>query len=330
MSRVHIASVHPSHAIPGARITLTGAFAVDGTRLPEVTVQGQPARIVLATDDRLSILVPAGIAESGPSRVRVASDGHADAVVNIAAPIATGLHQVDNPAIDRAGNLYLTYSGTRGQEVPVSIFRVGPNGTREAFSSGIVNPTSLAFDAAGRLYASSRFEGLVYRLEADGTAEVFATELGVACGLAFGPDGTLFVGDRSGTIFAVDRLGHATPLATLPSSVAAFHLAISPDALYVSGPTLSTSDQIYRVGFDGRVEVFADGFGRPQGLTFGPDGGLYVIEALAGASGVYRLRRNGDRTLILAGAGLVGLAFDASGALIVCSNDTAYRLPAAA
>jgi streptogramin lyase len=69
----------------------------------------------------------------------------------------------------------------------------------------------------------------------DGTTEAFAHDLGVACGLAFAPDGMLFVGDRSGTIFRVDPNGHATTFATLPASVAAFHLAIGPDgALYVS------------------------------------------------------------------------------------------------
>ena len=108
---------------------------------------------------------------------------------------------------DRDGNLYVTYSGTRGQQVPVSIFRVRPNGTRETFSSGIVNPTSMAIDPEGRLYVSSRFEGTVYRVMRGRDAEPFATDLGVACGLAFAPDGTLFVGDRSGTIFRVDRDG---------------------------------------------------------------------------------------------------------------------------
>ena len=110
----------------------------------------------------------------------------------------------------------------------MSIFRVRPNGTRETFSSGIVNPTSMAVDPEGRLYVSSRFEGTVYRLLPDGSAEPFATDLGVACGLAFAPDGTLFVGDRSGTIFKVDRGGQATTFASLPSSVAAFHLALGP------------------------------------------------------------------------------------------------------
>src|SRR6476661_7323362 len=95
----------------------------------------------------------------------------------------------------------------------------------------------ISFDPQGRLHVSSRFEGTVYRVAADGSAEPFATDLGVACGLTFAPDGTLYVGDRSGTIFRVDRDGHAVMFATLPASVAAFHLAIGPDlALYVTGP----------------------------------------------------------------------------------------------
>src|SRR4029077_8323018 len=130
------------------------------------------------------------------------------------------------------------------------------NGTRETFSSGIVNPTSIAADSQGRIYVSSRFEGTVYRLAADGTAQPYATDLGVACGLAFAPDGTLFVGDRSGTIFIVDQNGRAKPFASLPPSGAAFHLARGLDeALYVTGPTLSSYDVVYRIDSSGNVTV---------------------------------------------------------------------------
>src|SRR5207302_6761591 len=118
--------------------------------------------------------------EGGRATVRVASAPGETGYIEIAAPFATGLHQVDNPIFDHEGNLYVTYSGTRGQQVPVSIFRVRPNGTRETFSSGIVNPTSMAIDPEGRLYVSSRFEGTVYRLAPDGSVEPFATDLGVA------------------------------------------------------------------------------------------------------------------------------------------------------
>src|SRR5262249_54148991 len=199
----------------------------------------------------------------------------------------------------------------RGQQVPISIFRVRPNGTRESFSTGLVNPTSMALDPEGRLYVSSRFEGTVYRLAAGGSSETFASDLGVACGLAFAEDGTLFVGDRSGTIFKLDRGGRATAFASLPASVAAFHLAYGPPgrdaALYVTGPTLSPSDALYRIAPDGAVTRRYQKFGRPQGLGFDPQGNLYVVEALAGTSGLYRIPPHGDPELVLAGPGLVGV-----------------------
>jgi sugar lactone lactonase YvrE len=247
--------------------------------------------------------------------------------VDVAAPLATGLHQVDNPVFDRDGNLYVTYSGERGQQVPVSIFKVRPNGTRETFSSGIVNATSMAIDDAGRLYVSSRFEGTVYRVAADGSFEKFATDLGIACGLAFSKSGDLFVGDRSGTIFKVDQSGKAEAFATLPSSVAAFHLAIASDGvIWVTAPTLSTYDPIYKVAPDGKVSTMDVKFGRPQGIAFNRKGDPFVVEALAGASGVYQIERKGSPELFLAGPGLIGLAFDSSGTMVVCSNETAYRL----
>jgi sugar lactone lactonase YvrE len=328
LSSPRITSVHPAYAIEGGRVTLQGTgFTLDGPALPEVRIADRSARVVYASPTSLVVLVPAGITESGPVPIQVDVQPQ-EVHLDIAAPFAIGLHQVDNPVFDRQGNLYVTYSGTRGQQVPVSIFRVRPNGTRETFSSSIVNPTSMAIDADGRLFVSSRFEGVVYVVPPDGQAEPFASDLGVACGLAFTHDGMLMVGDRSGTIFKVDRSGHATMFATLPSSVAAFHLAIGPDrALYVTGPTLSPYDAVYRIDEYGKVTVRSESFGRPQGIAFDRGGNLTVIEALAGASGLYRLINVGNPLqLVLAGPGLVGVAYDLNGGVVVCTNDTAYRL----
>jgi hypothetical protein len=322
-----VAAVRPHWAIEGGRITIEGTgFPVDEPMLPEVRVGDVRARVVYASPTEIAVAVPSGL-EGGPTTVRIAGVAGETAIIEVAGVFATGLHQVDNPVFDKAGNLYVTYSGTRGQQVPVSIFRVTPAGTRETFSSGIVNPTSMAIDPAGRLYVSSRFEGTVYRVNDDGTYEAFANDLGVACGMAFAADGTLYVGDRSGTVFRVDASGHATAFASLPPSVAAFHLAVGPDqALYVTAPTLASYDALYRVDADGSTRTVYTRFGRPQGLAVDQNGVLFVIDALAGASGLYRVREGAEPELVLAGPGLVGVAFHPAGGLVVCSNDTAYRL----
>ena len=104
-------------------------------------------------------------------------------------------------------------------------------------------------------------------------------------------------------------------------------LAWGPDeALYVASPTLSTYDSVYRIDRTGAVTPVCSCFGRPQGLAFDGEGTLHVVEALAGASGVYRVAPDGSTAAVLAAEALVGLAFDPTGGLVVASNHTAYRV----
>jgi sugar lactone lactonase YvrE len=323
-SRPTISSVIPLRAVEGGRVAVEGAgFPTDD--LPSITVGDQPSRALFASSTRIVVAIPPEL-DGGPTPVRIDDIPGETIYVSVGSIWATGLHQVDNPVFDRDGNLFVTYSGSRGQEAPVSIFRVTPAGTREPFASGIVNATSMAFGPDGHLYVSSRFEGAVYRLNDDGTHEQIASDLGVACGLTFDEDGWLYVGDRSGTIFRA-RDGVATPFATLPPSVAAFHLAMSPAGeLFVSGPTLGSYDHVHRITRGGEVRAVPTPFGRPQGLAFSPDGTLHVVDALAGASGLYRLEDLEDEPqLVVSGTALVGVAFGPAGELVVASNDTAYR-----
>jgi sugar lactone lactonase YvrE len=314
--------------VEGGRVTIHGSgFPIDKPHLPDVTIGDSRARAVYASPSTIAVLVPAGL-DGGRTAVRIADVPGETALLEIGTPLATGLHQVDNPAFDRDGNLYVTYSGARGQEVPVSIFRVTPTGRRESYVSGIVNPTSMTFDAAGQLYVSSRFEGSVYKVFPNGTHEPYASDLGIACGLAFDRRGVLYVGDRSGTVFAVQPDRTVTTVATLPASVAAFHLAVGPDdCVYVSAPTLGPYDHVYRVDpSTGAVDRMYSGFGRPQGIAFDSQGALYVVEALAGSNGVYRVRPDRSAELVVAGQSLVGVAFNPNGGMVVASNDTVYRL----
>jgi sugar lactone lactonase YvrE len=328
-SRPLAGSVVPRFAIEGGRVVVEGeSLPFPPDRAPAILVNGIPARVVSASLRRLAIVVPPGL-DAGPAVITVEGDPQPLGLLEIGGPAATGLHVVDSPAIDAEGRIYATYSGTRGQRVPVSIFRIEPGGGREPFVSGIVNATSLAFDRDGDLYVSSRFEGNVYRVKPDGRVEKFASDLGVACGLAFSPDGSLFVGDRSGTLFRVSAAGRATPFASLPPSVAAFHLAIDEEeTLYVAGPTLSSVDPVYRVDRRGEVSVAAAGFGRPQGLAIDRQGRLLVVDALAGASGVYRVTPRGRRHLVVSGSGLVGIALHPVRGLVLATSDTLYQVNA--
>lgn len=320
-----ITSVVPTRVVEGGRVALGGADLPTEV-LPSVVVGEEPARTVFASSTKIVINLPPEI-EGGRTPVRLENIPGETVYVSVGTVWATGLHQVDNPVFDREGNLFVTYSGSRGQEAPISVFRVTPEGTREPFVSGIVNATSMAFGPDGHLYVSSRFEGAVYRINEDGSHEQVASDLGVACGLTFDADGRMYVGDRSGTIFRV-RDGKATTFAMLPPSVAAFHLAMSPEGeLFVSGPTLGTYDHIHRIDPAGEVRTVPTPFGRPQGLAFAPDGSLHVIDALAGASGLYRFPApDAEPELVVSGGALVGVAFGPSGELVVASNDTVYRL----
>jgi sugar lactone lactonase YvrE len=198
--------------------------------------------------------------------------------------MAENLHPVANPAVDADGNLFATFSGTRGQQVPVSIFSIDRDFQIRPFVRDLLNPTGLAFGPDGYLYASSRAEGTVYRISPDGDLTVYAEGLGIATGIAFDRDGNLYVGDRSGTIFKI-AAAHPTRrapreifvFATLEPSMAAYHLAFNDaGTLFVTGPTTSSNQAIHAIDPDGATTVFYQGLGRAQGMAFDVDDNLYV------------------------------------------------------
>jgi sugar lactone lactonase YvrE len=305
-------------------VTLEGQGFAVGDDPPRVRIGPHRARLACATTTALTAIVPYGL-EGGQTAIRIDELPGETAFVEIGTPLVTGVHHVDSPAYDRHGNLYVTFSGSRGQQAPVGIFVVRPDGTREPFVTDVPNPTSLAFGADGKLYVSSRFDGSVYRVEADGRASIYATDLGVACGLAFGANGLLYVGDRSGSVLRIEPDGRSHLFATLPPSVAAFHLAFGPDdRLYVAAPTLNTHDAIYRIAPGGTVETWGGRYGRPQGLAFDAAGHLFIVDAIAGGSALYRVRLDAPDApeLMLSGGPLIGLAFDPHGGIALATTDT--------
>jgi sugar lactone lactonase YvrE len=325
--RVTLLSIHPQAGIEGGRL-LIACRNVDTHALPRtrLKVGGVAARLDLAREDLLIAKIPQG-AMSGLITLEVNGYESNGLPYEVGARIAQNLHPVANPMIDAAGNIYVTLSGSRGQRVPVSVYKISPRGILTPFVRDIVNPTGMALGPDGDIYISSRFDGQVYRVGADGTTHVFARNLGTATGIAFDRQGYLYVGDREGTIYRVNRQGIATAFANLAPSVAAFHVAFDAQGnLYVTNPSMSGYDAIHRITPDGEVQTFFSDLGRPQGLAFDTHDNLYVVAHYRGDSGIWKITPQREATLAVSGMNLVGLVLDTMGGLIVVGTSTVYRL----
>ncbi len=322
-----IESVAPALALAGGEIRLSGSgLRPQELRRPKVQFGEVEASLVVSSDAFLVARVPEG-ATSGP--VVVATDGHVSNPqrITLAEPIAENLHPVTNPALDSEGNVYVTFSGSRGQRVPVAIFKIDTNYTVKPFVADMMNATSIAFDRQGQMYVSSRHDGAVYRVAPNGAMPTFAEGLGVATGLAFDREQSLYVGDRNGTIFKIARDQQMFVFATLEPSVSAYHLAFSPSGnLFVTGPSTSSFDSVHQIDPHGAVTTFFKGLGRPQGLAFDLAGNLYVAASLAGRRGIVKLTPDAKANLEVAGQDLVGLAFAPGRSVILATTSGVHHL----
>jgi hypothetical protein len=322
-----IESIKPGAALPGGEVSIEGSgFAVRNHTRPQVQFGSAEASLVMAADNFLIARVPEGAA-GGAVRVRMGAVESAPFPIALGVQIADNLHPVANPAVDAEGNIYVTFSGQRGQKVPVSLYKVTANHAVKPYITELMNPTGLAIDRDGYLFVSCRNDGTVHRVSPDGRSMQWVEGMGIATGLAFDSKGSLYVGDRSGTIFKIGADREIFVIATLEPSVAAYHLAFSPTGdLFVTGPTTSSFDRVYRISPAGEVSVFFRGLGRPQGLAFDRIGNLYVAASLAGRRGIVRLTPQGEAALVLSGANIVGLALLPTHRAMIATNNALFTL----
>ena len=330
MADITIKSVMPKAALPGGEVVIEySGHSLEGTSRPEVRFGDFSAQVTLASSDYIIAKVPESSAELGTSELVVATNGDTSRPFpyEIGKKLASNLHPVANPATDADGNVYATYSGRRGQKTPVSIYKITPKGAVTPFVTDIVNATGLAFSLTGELFVSSRYEGNVYRVDRTGRSELFTEGMGIATGIAFDHDGNLYVGDRTGSIFKISSSKEIFVFATLEPSIAAYHLAFGfDDYLYVTGPTTSSFDSIYRISPSGAVERFFTGLGRPQGIAFDIEGHLHVVGSYRGRRGIFLFRDPKKPELVVAGLSLVGLGFNLQENLMVVDSSSLYRV----
>lgn len=322
-SRPVIDAVSPLAALPGGDLQIRGRDFVRSPR-PEVTIGQQPAHLVVSSDSYVVARVP----ETASTDTLTISNGEE---VSEAYQVAVGrqlmdsLHPVANPAVDAAGTIFTTFSGSRGQKTPVAVYRVSPDGSATPFLTDLMNATGVAFSREGVLHISSRFDGVVYQATASGVMSVFVEGMGIATGIAFDREDNLFVGDRSGTIFKISPQRQIYVFATVEASISAYHLAFNAEGdLFLTGPTTSSFDSVFRINPAGEVEIFYRGLGRPQGMAFDSRGNLYVAASLSGRKGIVRITPDAEASLFLSGPNVVGLAFTPAKEMAITTTGALY------
>ena len=328
--RAKITAIRPEHAIPGGEIEIrVEELGLDPDSGLLCHANGLACQINAASNRRIVATLPALDDSSAIVQIETSkgeSNGH---VVSVGKLLTNEMHIVANPAIDPSDDaLILTRSGSRGQKLEHTLFRLETDGFLDELSVEIMNPTGVAFGPTGALYVTNRAEGTVSRIDRGEEAVMIASGLGIASGIAFDREGTMFVGDRSGTIYRVREGGSAERFATIEPSVAAFHIAFGPDnRVYVSSPGFASHDFIYAIDADGYVENYVRGLGRPQGLAFDRDGNLFAAATFRGRHGVVRV--DAERKEIehfISGNNVVGLCFTRNGEMVIATSESVYSL----
>jgi len=328
----HIEAVAPAFALPGGEVRIVGkSLRPHELRRPSVRFGEIEGSVLISSDDFLVARVPEEAA-TGPITVSTNGAGDTGHISNphsikVAVLVAENMHPVANPALDREDNLYVTFSGSRGQKVPVSIFKVDTNYDVKPFLSDMMNATAIAFDRAGEMYVSSRHDEAVYKVAPNGTVSTYAEGMGIATGIAFDAAENLYVGDRSGTIFKIARDRQIFVFATLEPSVSAYHIAFGRGGdMFVTGPSTSSFDCVYKVDPHGTVSVFYRGLGRPQGLALDVEGNVYVAASLGGKRGIVKITPQAKASLAVSGQNLVGLAFAPNKSAILATTSGVHHI----
>ncbi len=141
-SKPLISQVQPVAAITGGELLIRGTGLSAGDK-PQVTIGDVAAPVVIGSNSLVIVKVPEG-ASAGELVVGNGKESSAVWNCDIGIQVAENLHPVTSPAVDNLGNIYTTFSGSRGQKVPVAVYKIDLNFRMTPFINDMMNATGFA------------------------------------------------------------------------------------------------------------------------------------------------------------------------------------------
>lgn len=219
-------------------------------------------------------------------------------------------------AVDASGNWYFADTANNRIRIVTAAGEISTiAGTGTAGSSGdngaalaaeLNSPQGIAIDSAGNLYIADSGNNEVRKITPGGAISTVASQLNNPLSVAVDGQGSVYIADSGDNqIVQVNSAGSTSTFAKLAGV-----LAVAVDA---SGNLVAAdASQLWKIAANGTATSIATGLTTPGGLTFAPDGTLFIADT--GANVVRELSTAGTLSAI-AGNGTAGFSGDAGLAL---------------
>src|SRR6187200_365 len=163
-----IKRIIPEYAIPGGEISIEcEGFRAEPAAEHYVYLNGEECQIIAASSRRVLATLPDADV-NGHSSIQLESGGveSESCRLTVGRLLADEMHIVANPAVDPKDDaLILTRSGSRGQQLSSTMYRLETDGYLDEMTVEMLNPTGIAFGPDNELFVTNRAEGRVCEIE---------------------------------------------------------------------------------------------------------------------------------------------------------------------